>query len=183
VTHAFQKAQSLNLWIDDQTSLNLLAIRSKARFIKRRAGLDLLVIDQLSFITGSKAENKAYELGDYTRGLLALAKELDCAIVLLAQLNRECEKRMNKRPMLSDLSSSGSIEQDASTVIFLYRDEVYNLDTQDKGICEVITAKQRQGEIGACALTYIGNQTRFEDLAFHWKPAEIKDKPMPRGFD
>ncbi len=183
VTHAFQKAQSLNLWIDDQTSLNLLAIRSKARFIKRRAGLDLLVIDQLSFITGSKAENKAYELGDYTRGLLALAKELDCAIVLLAQLNRECEKRMNKRPMLSDLSSSGSIEQDASTVIFLYRDEVYNLDTQDKGICEVITAKQRQGEIGTCALTYIGNQTRFEDLAFHWKPAEIKDKPMPRGFD
>ncbi len=182
VTAAFEKAQKLKLWIDDQTSLNLLAIRSKARYIKRRAGLDLLVIDQLSFITGSKAENKAYELGDYTRGLLALAKELDCAIVLLAQLNRECEKRNNKRPMLSDLSSSGSIEQDASTVIFLYRDEVYNLDTQDKGICEVITAKQRQGETGTTALTYIGNQTRFEDLAFQWKPAQIKE-PKDRGFD
>ena len=183
VTAAFQKAQNLKLWIDDQTSLNLMSIRSKARFIKRRSGLDILVIDQLSFITGSKAESKAYELGDYTRGLLALAKELDCAIVLLAQLNRECEKRNNKRPMLSDLSSSGSIEQDASTVIFLYRDEVYNLDTRDKGVCEVITAKQRQGEIGTVALTYIGNQTRFEDLAFQWKPAEIKDPPRSRGFD
>lgn len=182
VTVAFEKAQNLKLWIDDQTSLNLLAIRSKARYIKRRSGLDLLIIDQLSFITGSKAENKAYELGDYTRGLLALAKELDCAIVLLAQLNRECEKRNNKRPMLSDLSSSGSIEQDASTVIFLYRDEVYNLDTQDKGICEVITAKQRQGETGTTALTYIGSQTRFEDLAFQWKPAQIKE-PKDRGFD
>lgn len=182
LTAAFEKAQKLKLWVDDQTSLNLLAIRSKARFIKRRAGLDLLVIDQLSFITGSKAENKAYELGDYTRGLLALAKELDCAIVLLAQLNRECEKRNNKRPLLSDLSSSGSIEQDASTVIFLYRDEIYNLDTQDKGVCEVITAKQRQGETGTTALTYIGNQTRFEDLAFQWKPAQIKE-PKDRGFD
>jgi len=182
LTAAFEKAQKLKLWIDDQTSLNLLAIRSKARYIKRRAGLDLLVIDQLSFITGSQAENKAYELGDYTRGLLALAKELDCAIVLLAQLNRECEKRNNKRPMLSDLSSSGSIEQDASTVIFLYRDEIYNLDTQDKGVCEVITAKQRQGETGTTALTYIGSQTRFEDLAFQWKPAQIKE-PKSRGFD
>ncbi len=182
LTASFEKAQKLKLWVDDQTSLNLLAIRSKARYIKRRAGLDLLVIDQLSFITGSNAENKAYELGDYTRGLLALAKELDCAIVLLAQLNRECEKRNNKRPLLSDLSSSGSIEQDASTVIFLYRDEIYNLDTQDKGVCEVITAKQRQGETGTTALTYIGNQTRFEDLAFQWKPAQIKE-PKARGFD
>lgn len=181
-TAAFEKAQSLKLWIDDQTALNILAIRSKARYIKRRSGLDLLVIDQLSFITGSGAENKAYELGDYTRGLLALAKELDCAIMLLAQLNRECEKRNNKRPMLSDLSSSGSIEQDASTVIFLYRDEVYNPDTHDKGVCEVITAKQRQGETGTTALTYIGNQTRFEDLKFQWKPAQIKE-PKYRGFD
>lgn len=183
ITAAFAKAQNLKLWIDDQTGLNLLAIRSKARFIKRRAGLDVLVIDQLSFITGSKAENKAYEIGDYTRGLLALAKDLDCAIVLLAQLNRECEKRNNKRPILSDLSSSGSIEQDASTVIFLYRDEVYNLDSADKGVCEVITAKQRQGEIGTTALTYIGNQTRFENLMFQWKPATSKEIVKHNSFD
>lgn len=183
LTAAFSKAQTLKLWIDDQTGLNLLSIRSKARFIKRKAGLDLLVIDQLSFITGSKAENKAYEIGDYTRGLLSLAKELDCAIVLLAQLNRECEKRNNKRPILSDLSSSGSIEQDASTVIFLYRDEVYNLDSPDKGVCEVITAKQRQGEIGTTALTYIGNQTRFENLAFQWKPPAMRESTKTRSFD
>jgi len=183
LTAAFSKAQTLKLWIDDQTGLNLLSIRSKARFIKRKAGLDLLVIDQLSFITGSKAENKAYEIGDYTRGLLALAKELDCAIVLLAQLNRECEKRNNKRPILSDLSSSGSIEQDASTVIFLYRDEVYNLDSPDKGVCEVITAKQRQGEIGTTALTYIVNQTRFENLAFQWRPPSTRETSTPRSFD
>lgn len=183
VTAAFQKAQQLKLWIDDQTSLNLLAIRSKARYIKRRSGLDLLVIDQLSFITGSKAESKTYELGEYTRGLLALAKELDCAVVLLAQLNRECEKRNNKRPILSDLSSSGSIEQDAANVIFLYRDELYNPDSGDKGICEVITAKQRQGETGVVALTYIGTQTRFEDLAFQWRPPEIKEPIRVRSFD
>lgn len=114
---------------------------------------------------------------------MALAKELDCAIVLLAQLNRECEKRNNKRPILSDLSSSGSIEQDASTVIFLYRDEVYNLDSPDKGVCEVITAKQRQGEIGTTALTYIGNQTRFENLAFQWKPPTMRESTKSTSFD
>lgn len=183
LTAAFEKAQRLKLWIDDETGLNLTAIRSKARFIKRRSGLDLLVIDQLSFISGSKAENKAYEIGDYTRGLLALAKELDCAVLLLAQLNRECEKRNNKRPILSDLSSSGSIEQDASTVMMLYRDEVYNPDTPDKGICEVILAKQRQGEPGVVPLTYIGNQTRFENVAFKWQPPAMREPVRSRGFD
>lgn len=183
LTAAFEKSERLNLWIDDQTALNLMAIRSKARFIKRRSGLDLLVIDQLSFITGGSAENKAYEIGEYTRGLLALAKELDCVVLLLAQLNRECERRTNKRPILSDLSSSGSIEQDASNVIFLYRDEVYHPDTQDKGVCEVITAKQRQGEIGTVALTYVGSQTRFENLAFQWKPPQSKEGQKERSFN
>jgi replicative DNA helicase len=183
LTAAFEKAQRLKLWIDDETGLNVTAIRSKARFIKRRSGLDLLVIDQLSFISGSKAENKAYEIGDYTRGLLAVAKELDCAVLLLAQLNRECEKRNNKRPMLSDLSSSGSIEQDASTVMMLYRDEVYNPDTSDKGICEAIIVKQRQGETGVAPLTYIGNQTRFENVAFRWQPPAMREEARARGFD
>lgn len=183
LTAAFAKAQQMKLWIDDETGLNMSAIRAKARFIKRRSGLDLLIIDQLSFITGSNAENKSYEIGEYTRGLLALAKELDCVVVLLAQLNRECEKRNNKRPILSDLSSSGSIEQDASTVMMLYRDEIYNPDTPDKGICEVITVKQRQGEPGVTPLTYIGNQTRFESVVFSWKPPAMRDEPRDRGFD
>lgn len=185
VTHAFQRATQLGMYIDDQTALTMLDIRAKARSVKRKVGLDLLVIDQLSFITGSNAENKAYELGEYTRGLMNLAKELQCAVVLLAQLNRECEKRPNKRPIMSDLSSSGSIEQDAANVIFLYRDEVYNQDTQDKGICEVITTKQRQGEPGTVALAYIGNQTRFEDLAYRWTPLSEREPQQRsrRGFD
>lgn len=184
VTHAFKRAQELKFYIDDQTALNMLDIRAKARSVKRKAGLDLLVIDQLSFITGGTAENKAYELGEYTRGLMNLAKELQCAVVLLAQLNRECEKRNNKRPIMSDLSSSGSIEQDAANVIFLYRDEVYNPDTPDKGVCEVITTKQRQGEPGTVALTYIGNQTRFEDFSCRWTPPSMRETTRnSRGFD
>lgn len=182
LTHACTRAQELNLYIDDQTALNMLEIRNKARFIKRKKGLDALVIDQLSFITGGTSENRAYELGEYTRGLMALAKEIDCALILLAQLNRECEKRPNKRPIMSDLASSGSIEQDASNVIFLYRDEVYNPDTMDRGICEVSTAKQRQGEPGTIALAYIGSQTRFEDLGRPWQRSQPESKPR-RGFE
>jgi replicative DNA helicase len=183
MTHAFQRAQDLNLYIDDQTALNMLDIRAKSRSVKRKQGLDVLVIDQLSFITGGASDKSWEVVGEYTRGLLQLAKELNIAIVLLCQLNRKCEERNNKRPMLSDLAVSGSIEQDAANVIFLYRDEVYNPDSQDKGVCEVITAKQRQGEPGIVGLTYIGNQTRFEDLATPWQPSEQREKPRSRGFD
>lgn len=185
LTHAMQRAQELEFYIDDETGLNMLEIRNKARQIKRRRGLDLLVIDQLSFITGgSSKEKKTYELiGEYTRGLIAIAKQLNCAILLLCQLNRECENRNNKRPQLSDLAMSGSIEQDAANVIFLYRDEIYNPDSPDKGICEVICAKQRQGEPGTVALSYFANQTRFEDLSYRWQPTISREKPKARGFD
>lgn len=183
MTHAFKKSAELNLFIDDKTGLNMLEIRAKARQIKRKAGLDLLVIDQLSFITGGKSD-KSYEVvGEYTRGLIALAKEMDCACILLCQLNRDCEKRTNKRPIMADLAVSGSIEQDAANIIFLYRDEVYNAETRDKGICEVQSVKQRQGEPGTIGLNYVGNQTRFDDLQYPWTPfkAEPSDKPK-RGF-
>jgi replicative DNA helicase len=183
MTHAFQRAQELNLYIDDQTALNMLDIRAKSRSVKRKQGLDVLVIDQLSFITGGASDKSWEVVGEYTRGLLQLGKELNCAIVLLCQLNRKCEERPNKRPMLSDLAVSGSIEQDAANVVFLYRDEVYNPDTQDKGVCEVNTAKQRQGEPGTIGLAYIGNQTRFEDLTHGWQPAAQQEKPRSRGFE
>lgn len=183
MSHAFQRAEELNLYIDDQTALNMLDIRAKARSVKRKQGLDVLVIDQLSFITGGASDKSWEVVGEYTRGLLQLGKELNCAIVLLCQLNRKCEERPNKRPMLSDLAVSGSIEQDAANVVFLYRDEVYNPDSQDKGVCEVNTAKQRQGEPGTVGLAYIGNQTRFEDLEHGWQPAEQKEKPRSRGFE
>jgi replicative DNA helicase len=183
MTAAFIKAQALDLFIDDKTALSLIEIRAKARSIKRRHGLDVLVIDQLSFIAGGSNENKAYDIGEHTRGLVALSKELDCAVVLLAQLNRDCEKRQNRRPMMADLAMSGSIEQDAANVVFLYRDEVYNPETRDKGICEVITGKQRQGAIGTTALNYIGCQTKFEDLQYPWAPRERREHTKPRGFE
>lgn len=182
VSSAFRRANELNLYIDDQTALNMLAIRSKARMVKRKSkSLDLLVVDQLSFITGAQAEKSYEQAGEYTRGLIALAKELDCPVLLLCQLNRKCEERNDKRPMLSDLAQSGSIEQDAANVIFLYRDEVYHPDSHDKGVCEVIIAKQRQGQTGMVGLSYIAEQTRFEDLAHNWQPAPPKTASK-RGF-
>lgn len=183
MTAAFAKAADMNLFIDDQTSLNMLEIRNKSRSVKRKSGLDVLVIDQLSFITGGESDKSWEVVGEYTRGLLALSKELGVATVLLCQLNRKCEERPNKRPMLSDLAVSGSIEQDAANVIFLYRDEIYNPDTPDKGICEVIAAKQRQGEPGMVGLAYIGNQTRFEDLVHGWKPTPRETQRTRKGFE
>lgn len=183
MTSAFMKVKELSLFVDDKTALSMVEIRAKARSVKRKHGLDLLVIDQLSFIAGGVNENKAYEIGEHTRGLVALAKELDCAVVLLAQLNRDCEKRQNRRPIMADLAMSGSIEQDAANVVFLYRDEVYNPSTRDIGICEVITGKQRQGSIGTVALGYIGPQTKFEDLKHPWTPMEQRETHKPRGFE
>lgn len=183
-TKAMQKSRDYRLFIDDQTGLNLLRIRAKARKVKRSAGqLEVLVIDQLSFITGGKGDR--FELtGEYTRGLVQLAKELDVAVVLLCQLNRKCEDRPNKRPMLSDLAQSGSIEQDGAYVIFLYRDEVYNANSPDKGTAEIIVAKQRQGRVGTARAAYIGDQTRFEDLAAPWMPnVPVRSAPAMAGFD
>jgi replicative DNA helicase len=183
MSHAFGVAESLNMHIDDETALNMLAIRAKTRATKRKHGLDLLVVDQLSFITGSKCEKSYEAVGEYTRGLISLGKELNLAVVLLCQLSRECEKRNDKRPILSDLAMSGSIEQDASNVIFLYRDEIYVPDSNQKGICEVIVGKQRQGEPGRVGLAYIGEQTRFESLKHAWHPAPPKTAPTrSRGF-
>lgn len=175
LTAAFSAAESLNLFIDDQTSLNVLAIRNKARQIKRKHGLDILVIDQLSFIVGANPSSPQWEaIGEHTRGLIQLAKELNIAVVLLCQGNREAEKRPNKRLGMADLAGSSSIEQDAATIMFLYRDEVYNPDSPDKGVCEVGISKQRQGATGMAGLAYIGEQTRFEDLQHGWQASEPK---------
>jgi replicative DNA helicase len=187
VTHSVAVARDLRLFIDDKTGLNMLEIRAKARSVKRKSGgaLDVVVIDQLSFITGGKSDKEYMVVGEYTRALVALSKELDIAVILLCQLNRDCEKRPNKRPLPSDLGMSGSIEQDAANIMLLYRDEVYNPESKDKGICEVNSAKQRQGQPGVVALNYIGGQTRFEDLQYPWRPPAPEEKPARRqkGFD
>ncbi|UGQ44958.1 replicative DNA helicase [Massilia endophytica] len=185
-TATAQRVNDMGLFIDDQTGLNMMAIRAKARKVKRSAGrLDMLVIDQLSFIVGSKLERRHEQVSEYTRSLLALGKELDCPIVLLCQLSRKCEERPNKRPMLSDLAESGAIEQDADTIIFLYRDEVYNPESPDRGTAEAIVAKKRQGSTGMARLTYVGAQTRFDNLSHSWRP-ELRPeqyKIKKRGFD
>lgn len=186
VSRAIKMTEAQEFYIDDQTALNMMAIRAKARKVKRTAGrLDLLIVDQLSFITGSKLERRHEQVGEYTRGLLALAKELDCAVLLLCQLSRTCEGRPNKRPLLSDLAEAGAIEQDAATIIFTYRDEVYDPESLDKGTAELIVGKQRQGSIGTARVAYIGAQTRFANLAKNYQHPVPRPGPMPtsRGFD
>lgn len=182
VTHAVAKINDLNLWIDDQGGIRLMDVRMKARHVKRRHGLDLVVIDYLQLMEG-QGDNRNAQIEGITRGLKALAKELDIGIILLSQLNRKLEDRPNKRPQQADLRDSGSIEQDADAILFLYRDEIYNPDSQDIGMCEVDVAKNRQGAAGRVLLTYIGEQTRFESSARSCQPAAPKAQtPRHRAF-
>lgn len=175
--------EKLNLWLDDEGGLRLLDVRMKAKLVKRKAGLSVLVIDYLQLMEG-EGDNRNAQIEKITRGLKALALELGITIILLSQLNRQLEQRPNKRPMPSDLRDSGAIEQDADVVIFLYRDEVYHPDTDDKGICEVDVALNRQGQSGRVALNYIGAQTKFETLASAWHPSVPKRQAPPsRGFE
>lgn len=164
LTHAIQTLETLPLWIDDQGGLRLMDVRAKARLLKRRHGLKVLVIDYLQLMEG-EGNTRNDQIEQITRGLKALAKELGITIVLLSQLNRSLEQRPNKRPMPSDLRDSGAIEQDCDAALFLYRDEVYNPDSPDKGICEVNVGLLRQGQPGTVALRFAGEYMRFDDLA------------------
>ena len=154
------------LFIDDTASLTPTDLRARTRRLKREHGLDLVIIDylQLMQVSGS-TENRATEISEISRSLKALAKELNVPIVALSQLNRSVEQRPDKRPVMSDLRESGSIEQDADLILFIYRDEVYNPDSADKGIAELLIRKQRNGPIGTVRLAFLGQYTRFENLA------------------
>lgn len=183
LSQAMGVIEGLKLWLDDQGGLRLLDVRMKARMIRRKAGLDVLIIDYLQLMEG-EGDNRNAQIERITRGLKALALEMGITIILLSQLNRQLELRQNKRPIPSDLRDSGAIEQDADVVMFLYRDEVYHPDTDDKGICEVEVALNRQGQSGRVALAYIGSETRFETLATNWHPTLPKRQPPPsRGFE
>ncbi|CAG9163852.1 replicative DNA helicase [Cupriavidus pinatubonensis] len=180
VTEATKVIAALDLFLDDQPALTLMEVRSKARAVKRKHGLDLLVIDYLGLMTGGPSENRNQEVGSYSRGLKALAKELDIPIIALAQLNRGLESRQNKRPTMADLRDSGEIEQDADIIAFLYRDEVYDPDSRAKGICEVLIEKQRQGETGMVPLRYEGQFTAFGDMPFGYRMPESAAPAMRR---
>ena len=163
LTHAIQKMNDAQLYIDETPALNPIEMRARARRLARQCGkLGLIIVDYLQLMQGSKAgDNRASEISEISRSLKGLAKELQCPVIALSQLNRSLEQRPNKRPVMSDLRESGAIEQDADVIIFLYRDEVYNPDSPDKGTAEIIIGKQRNGPIGAIRLTWIGQYTKF----------------------
>jgi len=154
---------SAPLSIDDTPGATLAQIRSKCRKQKLDKGLGLVVIDYLQMMTGSgkRNDNRQQEISEISRGLKALARELDCPVIALSQLNRSPEARSNKRPMLSDLRESGAIEQDADLVMFIYRDEYYNPESEKQGLAEIIIAKQRNGATGTIELGYVAEQVQF----------------------
>ena len=182
------KLHDIPLIIDDQGGLTLFDVASKARSVKRKHGLGLMVIDYLQLMSG-EGDSRNQQVDSISRGLKALAKELDIPIIVLSQLSRKCEERPNKRPMPSDLRDSGAIEQDADVILFVYRDEVYNPDTPDKGTAEVIVSKNRQGSTGMVRMVFQGRYTRFGTIAPGWKPdysnesKDSKPRPRRRGID
>ena len=164
VTHAVSKMQDALLFIDESPGLMVSEVRSRSRRLARQCGkLGLIIIDYIQLMSGSgnSSENRATEISEISRSLKGLAKELGCPIIALSQLNRSVEQRTDKRPVMSDLRESGAIEQDADVILFIYRDEVYNPDTPDKGSAEIIIGKQRSGPIGTVRLTFQGSSTKF----------------------
>lgn len=169
VTSAVHMLSEAPLFIDDTPALSPAEMRARARRLAKEHGnLGLIVVDylQLMKVPGFGAENRTAEISEISRSLKALAKELHVPVIALSQLNRSLEQRADKRPVMSDLRESGAIEQDADLICFIYRDEVYNEDSPDKGVAEIIVAKQRNGPIGKVRVAFLGKYTRFEDLAF-----------------
>ncbi len=169
LTEAIEKLRNVSLHIDESPGLTPSELRANARRLARQCGkLGLIVVDYLQLMSGSSSneENRATELGEISRGLKMLARELQCPVIALSQLNRSVEQRPDKRPMMSDLRESGAIEQDADIIMFIYRDEYYTKDAcKEPGVAEIIIAKQRNGPTGTVKLAFLRNITKFESLA------------------
>jgi len=168
LTEAVERLSKSAVFIDETPALTGPELRARARRQARQCGrLGLIVIDYLQLMSGSggDGENRATEIGEISRGLKALAKELHCPVIALSQLNRSVETRPDKRPMMSDLRESGAIEQDADIIMFIYRDEYYNKESKEPGVAEIIIAKQRNGPVGTVKLTFLRQWTKFDNLA------------------
>ncbi|MEO5687452.1 MAG: replicative DNA helicase [Burkholderiaceae bacterium] len=168
LTEAVERLSKSSVFIDETPALTGPELRARARRQARQCGqLGQIVIDYLQLMSGSGGdqENRATQIGEISRGLKALAKELNCPVIALSQLNRSVETRPDKRPMMSDLRESGAIEQDADIIMFIYRDEYYNKETKEPGVAEIIIAKQRNGPVGTTKLAFLRQWTKFENLA------------------
>jgi len=170
LTSAIGLLNQKNIYIDDTPALSPLEVRTRARRLaaEHEHGLGMIMLDYLQLMRGNDSggnENRTLEISNITRSLKGLAKELDCPIIVLSQLNRSLEQRPNKRPVMSDLRESGAIEQDADLIMFIYRHEVYEPETEQKGLAEIIIGKQRNGPIGTVRLAFLGEFTRFENYA------------------
>jgi replicative DNA helicase len=168
LTEAIEQLRNISLHIDETAGLTVSELRANARRLARQCGkLGLIVVDYLQLMSGSAGndENRATELGEISRGLKMLAKELQCPVIALSQLNRSVESRNDKRPMMSDLRESGAIEQDADIIMFIYRDDYYNKESKEPGVAEIIIAKQRNGPVGMVPLTFLKPLTRFDNMA------------------
>jgi replicative DNA helicase len=184
LTHAVQVMSEMMLLVDDTSGLSMAEIASRSRTVKRRYGLNMIVVDYIGLMTGGTEERQDLKIGAYSAGLKGLAKQLDIPVVALAQLNRGVEQRPNKRPTMGDLRDSGAIEQDADIILMLYRDEVYNHDSPDRGTAEIIVGKQRNGETGPVRLAFMGEHQKFADMA----PGYVSEQRRPqeksrRGFE
>ncbi len=167
LTNAVNLLKDKPLYIDDSSGISPSEMRSRARRIMREHGsMGMIMVDYLQLMSlKGQAESRTQEISEISRTLKALAKEMNCPVIALSQLNRSLENRPNKRPVNSDLRESGAIEQDADVIMFIYRDEVYNEDSEYKGQAEIIIGKQRNGPIGTCRLAFIGKHSKFQDLA------------------
>jgi replicative DNA helicase len=169
LSEAIERLRTVSLHIDETPGLTPSELRANSRRLARQCGkLGLIVVDYLQLMSGSgsaaSSDNRATELGEISRGLKMLAKELQCPVIALSQLNRSVEQRTDKRPMMSDLRESGAIEQDADIIMFIYRDDYYNKESNEPNVAEVIIGKQRNGPTGTVKLFFQKNQTRFENL-------------------
>lgn len=169
------------LVIDDRATVTVDRMRSRARRVKRKHGLDLIVIDYLQLMNADAGDNRNEQISNMTRALKLLARELEVPVVLLSQLSRKCEERSDKRPVMSDLRDSGSIEQDADVIVFVYRDEVYNPNSDARGTAELLIRKNRMGEIGDVRTAWLGEYTTFENYTGTYTPRAIESKPRARA--